>query len=335
VNENGGLLGAYVLYTPKDMKLGIQEEWNLCCDVACFLILDGGKQIEYARIHGFHKSKVHRIVNKLIEMGIIRKLVRSAYIVYGKGPNWHYCEDRLTPYPLYSGNFIYTINTSMRLHANNMSTGVMINNPPDPLVFSKKPGWTCKVMQYYRSDKVGYSLTNEHENGKLLLQSYPNGKSTLQFRPVNERTFPVSSVNLTIGLERVKQDYYCLADYALNYLDMDIDPRLILDEKYIEGTTDVAFANVSDTVFTDIKSNGSIEHCLEGIGSAWGDSSKNTRTGKIFFEKGDYPEMTFPVAVKYVNALENGETILGPYTDQYNTPSIGQATHNARVEDKS
>ena len=317
------------------MKLGIPSKWNLCYDVSHFLVLDGGYQSQYAKMHGLDKKIPHRIVKELIKEGIIRRLSRSAYITYGKGPNWHYCDDRLTPYPLYSGNFIYTTNTNMRLHASNMSTGVTINNPPDPLVFSKKPGWTCKVMRYFRSDKVGYSLTNEHENGKLLLQSYPNGKSTLQFRPVNERTFPVSSVNLTIGLERVKQDYYCLADYALNYLGMDIDPRLILDEKYIEGTTDVAFANVSDTVFTDIKSNGSIEHCLEGIGSAWGDSSKNTRTGKIFFEKGDYPEMTFPVAVKYVNALENGETILGPYTHQYNVPSIGQATHNARVGDKS
>ena len=307
------------------MKLDIQSKWNLYYDVSRFLILDGGTRSRYAKIHGFHKSKVHRIVTELIKESIIRKVSRSAYITYGKGPNWHYCDDGIPPTPLYSRNFIYTINTNMRLHARNMSTGVTINNPPDPLVFSKKPGWTCKEIQYLRSDKVGYSLTYEHENGKLLWQCNPGGKSTLQFRPVNERTFPVSSVNLTIGLERMKQDYYCLADYTLNYLGMDIDPRLILDEEYIEGTTDVAFANVDDIVFADIKSKGVVEHCLEGIGYVWGDRSKNTRTGKIFFEKGDYPEMTFPVAVKYVNALENGEVILGPYTHQDVHLSIGQA----------
>ena len=135
------------------MKLDIPSKWNLCYDVARFLVLEGGTQSQYARIHDFHKSRIHRFVNKLIEEGIIRRLTRSAYIVYGKGPNWHYCDDRLPPTPLYSGNFIYTANTSMRLHASNMSTGVAINNPPDPLVFSKKPGWTCKVMRSFWRDR--------------------------------------------------------------------------------------------------------------------------------------------------------------------------------------
>ena len=45
------------------MKTGIQDKWNLYYDVARFLVLGGGKQIDYAKLQGFHKSKVHLIVS--------------------------------------------------------------------------------------------------------------------------------------------------------------------------------------------------------------------------------------------------------------------------------
>ena len=86
------------------MKTSIQNKWNLYYDVARFLILDGGKQIDYAKLQGFHKSKVHRIVGILVKEGIIRKLVRSAYIVYGKGPNWHHCDEVET----YQNRFLFS-----------------------------------------------------------------------------------------------------------------------------------------------------------------------------------------------------------------------------------
>ena len=43
---------------------------NLYYDVARFLVLDGGKLIDYAKIHGFHKSKVHRIVGILVKKAL-------------------------------------------------------------------------------------------------------------------------------------------------------------------------------------------------------------------------------------------------------------------------
>ena len=39
---------AYGTYIPNGIKTNIQNKWNLYYDVARFLVLDGGKQIDYA-----------------------------------------------------------------------------------------------------------------------------------------------------------------------------------------------------------------------------------------------------------------------------------------------
>ena len=321
------------IYTLKDMKTGIQYIWNLYYDVARFLVLDGGKQIDYAKIHGFHKSKVHRIVGKLIREGIIRKLVRSAYIVYGKGPNWHYCDDGIPPTPLYSQNFIYTINTSMRLHASNTQI-IRIKDAPNPEHFSNKRGCKYTETPNIYNDTKTYSITYTHENGKIIWNSSTKGPGTLQFRPVNERVYPVSSNNLTLGFQSMKNDYHNLIDHSINNLGMDFDYPYWMDDDKLVDTIDVAFANVSDVVYDSIKANGIIKHCLPEIGDVRGDCSPNKRTKKPYFEKGEWPEAKFNVAKVYIDKLEKDEAIWDPFTHQYNIPSLGQASHHARVGDK-
>ena len=335
MNEKGGTIRTYVLYTLRDMKLGIQEKWNLCYDVSRFLILEGGTQSQYARIRGFHKSRIHRIVTELIKEGIIRKVSRSAYILYGKGPNWHYCDDGIPPTPLYSGNFIYTINTNMRLHASNTQK-VKLSYAPNPEHFSNKRGWKCTEYESPYSDVKTYSHTFNHDNGLIIWNCSSKGPGTLQLRPVNERVYPVSSNNLTLGLQSVKNDYHNLIDFTVNTLGMQFDyPYWMMDDNELVTTIDVAFANVSDVVYDSIKANGIIKHCLPEIGNVWGDCSVNKRTKKPYFEKGEWPEAKFNVAKVYIDKLEKDEAILDPFTNQYNIPSIGQATHHARVGDKS
>ena len=54
---------------------------------------------------------------------------------------------------------------------------------------------------------------------------------------------------------------------------------------------------------------------------------------KPHFEKGEWPEANYKVAKVYIDKLEKDEAIWDPFTNQYNIPSIGQATHHARVGD--
>jgi len=306
------------------MKLDIQSKWNLYYDVARFLVLDGGKQIDYAKIHGFHKSKVHRIVGILVKEGIIRKLSRSAYIAYGKGPNWHHCDDGIPPTPLYNGNFIYTINTSMRLHANNTQK-VKVSYAPNPEHFSDKRG--CKYIETPNifNDTKTYSLTYTHESGLILWNSSTKGPGTLQFRPVNERVYPVSSNNLTLGFQSMKNDYHNLIDFTVNTLGMEFDYPVWMDDSELVTTVDVAFANVSDVVYDSIKSNGIIKYCLPEIGDVRGDCSKDARR-RPHFEKGEWPEANYEVAKVYIDKLEKDEAIWDPFTNKFNIPSLGQAT---------
>ena len=305
------------------MKLDIQSKWNLYYDVARFLVLNGGKQIDYANIHGFNKSKVHRIVEILVKEGIIRELSRSAYIAYGKGPNWHHCDDGIPPTPLYNGNFIYTINTSMRLHANNTQK-VKVSYAPNPEHFSDKRGWKYIETPNIFNDTKTYSLTYTHESGLILWNSSTKGPGTLQFRPVNERVYPVSSNNLTLGFQSMKNDYHNLIDFTVNTLGMEFDYPVWMDDKELVTTIDVAFANVSDVVYDSIKSNGIIKYCLPEIGDVRGDCSKDARR-RPHFEKGEWPEANYKVAKVYIDKLEKDEAIWDPFTNQFNIPSLGQA----------
>jgi hypothetical protein len=316
------------------MKLDIQDKWNLCYDVARFLVLEGGYQSQYAKMHNISKKIPHRIVKELIKEGIIRKLVRSANIAYGKGPNWHYCDDGIPPTPLYNGNFTYTINTNMRLHESNTKK-VKVSYAPNPEHFSAKRGWKYTETPNIFNDTKTYSIRYLHENGKIIWNCSSKSPGTVQFRPVNERVYPVSSNNLTLGFQSVKNDYHNLIDFTVNTLGMQFDyPYWMMDDNELVTTIDVAFANVSDIVYDSIKSNGTIKHCLPEIGDVRGDCSKNARR-KPHFEKGEWPEANYTVAKVYIDKLEKDEAIWDPFTNQYNIPSIGQTTHNARVGDKS
>jgi len=327
----------YGIYIPKDMKLGIQDKWELYYLLVDFLMVEGNYQSKFADKHGFSTRYVNRMVDKLKEYKIIREKYYSTYKVYEPAENWHYYLDRLTPTPSYKGNLLYPLKTRMRPHANNGSNKISIKSSPDPMNFAKKKNWKYIVNGISNDNNVTYSLTHDNQFGSIHWQgSTRKATSTVILRPVNNRFYDVSSSNWSASYDSIKNDYQGLMYTMANDIRMDFDYPKWMDGNALESKIDIAFENVSDVMYSNIVSHkGTMIHCLPEIGYVKGDRSANPRTRKKYFSKGEWPEMNYSSAKVYIDKLEKDEEIYDPFTHQYVIPSIGQATHNARVGDKS